>query len=263
MMDSGEMGGNGDKIIVGGEMGVFHTTQWTHILQARMLDESQRRKVIDALTTRYWNPVYYYLRRKGYEHEDASDLTQGFFCEIVLGRDIFYLADKSKGKFRTFLLTALDRYLIGQHRREKAQKRGGGHRFASFEQLDLENQYSVESSAAPEHSFLYGWATDILDGALKDLEREYIETDRRVYWDAFYCLVVNPIMTGKPPPSLRELCSHHNIETRKKASNIVTTAKRRFRTLLKQRIMDTGIPEDKVEEELQDLILILSRDGAA
>ena len=81
---------------------------WSQFIRARTSDESRRRAIMGRLADAYWKPVYCYLRYKGYDNERAKDLTQGFFCDIVLERDIFQQADLDKGRFRTFLLTTLN-----------------------------------------------------------------------------------------------------------------------------------------------------------
>ena len=107
---------------MGGNRGSFETTRWTQIQAAKTHDLEHRRESVNTLLTRYWKPVYCYLRRKGYNNADAKDLTQGFFHEIVLGRELLQRADQTKGRFRTFLLTALDRYATSVHRKDTAKK---------------------------------------------------------------------------------------------------------------------------------------------
>jgi hypothetical protein len=85
----------------------FPATDWTGII-----DPSSGQAIQQELSTRYWKPIYCYLRSKGYSDEDAQDLTQGFFAEIVLDRGLSRNIDRSKGKFRTLLLTALNHYAI-------------------------------------------------------------------------------------------------------------------------------------------------------
>lgn len=97
---------------MGGYDSRFYTTCWTVIADSNTDDETRNRLIINDLLSRYWKPVCCYLRRKGHDNESAKDLTQGFFCEIVLGRELIKKANKRKGRFRTFLLTALDRYVI-------------------------------------------------------------------------------------------------------------------------------------------------------
>ncbi len=112
--------GKYDRTELGGQGGAFETTHWTEILSARTLDENRRKATMDKLLGRYWKPVYCYLRRKGRDNETAKDLTQGFFQEVVLGRDLVQKAESQKGRFRTFLLTALDHYVTSVDRAETA-----------------------------------------------------------------------------------------------------------------------------------------------
>ena len=109
------------RTAIGGTKTKFGTTSWTKILDARTSTEERHSLIINELLDRYWKPVYCYLRHKGYDNEKAKDLTQGFFHEVVLGRDLLKQADKAKGKFRTFLLTALDRYTVDVYREETAK----------------------------------------------------------------------------------------------------------------------------------------------
>ena len=92
---------------MGGSHGAFLTTEWTVIDHIRSGDKSSSAVLMNDLLKKYWKPVYCYLRRKGFDNERAKDLTQGFFLEIVLKRALIEHADKSRGRFRTFLLTAL------------------------------------------------------------------------------------------------------------------------------------------------------------
>ena len=101
----------GDDTRIGGDGGRFPTTHWTVIDQVEPGNTAQSRLLIGRLVTDYWKPVYCYLRRKGYGNEEAKDLTQGFFQEVVLGRKLIERADSARGRFRTLVLTALDRYL--------------------------------------------------------------------------------------------------------------------------------------------------------
>ena len=101
------------------------------MLSARTGDDVHRKEAVGAILERYWKPVYCYLRRKGHDNEAAKDITQGFFCDVVLSRNLVPQADPTKGRFRTFLLTALDRYVIDRHRKEAAQVRREGARRAT------------------------------------------------------------------------------------------------------------------------------------
>ena len=112
-----------DSTTMGGENKIFPATRWSEIINLRMSDEAQKILIIDKFLRRYWKPIYCYLRSKGYDNEKTKDMTQGFFQEVVLGRELIQKAQQTKGHFRTLLLTALDRYVIDLHRYEATRKR--------------------------------------------------------------------------------------------------------------------------------------------
>lgn len=101
-----------DYTEIGGTRGDFMTTHWSLVEKAGSPEHDKDRVFIGLLLNRYWKPVYCYLRGKGHDNEQAKDLTQGFFHEVVLERQLIAKADAAKGRFRSFLLIALDRYLV-------------------------------------------------------------------------------------------------------------------------------------------------------
>jgi hypothetical protein len=106
-----------DHTDMGGAGRVFLTTHWSLIEDVKKRPDEDR-ALIGLLLERYWKPVYCYLRQKGYDNEQAKDLTQGFFHEIVLNLNLVQRADQSKGRFRSFLLYALNEYLMNERRSE-------------------------------------------------------------------------------------------------------------------------------------------------
>ena len=103
--------------------GRFVTTRWTLVNAAGHGSDSDDDALAELCQT-YWPPLYAYLRRQGHDREEAQDLTQGFFARLLERRDI-RTADPARGRFRSFLLTALKRYVINEHERETSLKRGG------------------------------------------------------------------------------------------------------------------------------------------
>ena len=111
-----------DQTDMGGSRKAFLTTQWSLIEEIKA-GRDRDSMLINFLLQQYWKPVYCYVRRKGYSNEQAKDLTQDFFLEIVLNRDLVCRAEKAKGRFRSFLLYALNEYLGKQNLKETARKR--------------------------------------------------------------------------------------------------------------------------------------------
>jgi DNA-directed RNA polymerase specialized sigma24 family protein len=242
---------------------LFKTTCWTDLGKVGGMPAQHCRAAIERLTSRYWKPVYVFLYRKGYRHEDALDLTQGFFHEIVLERRLFQQADQSKGRFRTYLLTILQRYVAEQFRKANAKKRVPSSCVTSLASSDLLEILSVESEATPEQIFQYIWAAELLDQALNEIRQEYCTNGKAAYWHVFHDKVVIPTLDGNNPPSLSELCRTYDVTNEKKVSNMIITAKRRFQGILKRILSETMESDSTVEDELAELISILSQGSAA
>src|SRR5947208_14709902 len=111
----------------------FATTHWSVVVAAGLDESSPARSALDKLCRAYWYPIYVYVRRKGHGPDDAQDLTQEFFAQLI-SKHHLRLADRNKGKFRTFLLTGLDYFLAREWSRAHRQKRGGQFSFISLDQ---------------------------------------------------------------------------------------------------------------------------------
>jgi len=248
---------------MGGARGSFPTTLWSEIGRSKTGDQANRMTLENNLLQRYWKPVYCYLRRKGYKNEVAKDLTQGFFHEIVLGYELIQKADQTKGRFRTYLLTALDRYIISIHRKETAKKRLPSGGIARLDTDSFPNIPAVEPKRSPEHAFHYTWAANILDRVLDELKDEYCSTGRPTHWAVFHDRILMPIFDNTAETSLSDICQEYGIETQKKAANMVITVKRRFASVLRRVLRQSVQSDDEVEEEIREFIQILSNGGAA
>jgi hypothetical protein len=217
---------------MGGTKDVFPTTRWSEILNVGTLDESQRKTVISELLRRYWKPVYCYLRHRGYANEPAKDLTQGFFCENVLSHGLIQRADQAKGRFRTFLLTALDHYVSSTYRKETAAKRMPTDGVRQMDGMDLPDFLAAPSGVRPDQVFCYAWATSFLDEVMAQVKQECHRTNTLVYWEVFRERIVKPILEDTEAPSLAAICAKYGINGESKASNMIVTVKRRVRATM-------------------------------
>jgi hypothetical protein len=247
-----DMGGAGD---------VFLTTHWSLIENIYGNDEDRNQALIGLLLTKYWKPVYCYLRRKGYDNEQAKDLTQGFFQEVVLGRELIQKADQSKGRFRSFLLMALNRYLINIRHEETAQKRIPKHRLIPLDEIDPPELPSEITESAPEDTFNYAWLSTLLEQIMTEVEVNCREHGLVIHWQAFYDRIVQPITESADPPTLADICEKYGIEDQRKASNMVITVKRRFQAALKRHVRNSVISSEEVSDELSDLMRFFPKDA--
>ena len=248
---------------MGGAKGSFETTHWSQIQNARTSDQQLRQISVNNFIDRYWKPVYCYLMHKGYKNEDAKDLTQGFFYEIVLGRELIQQAEKTKGRFRTFLLTALDRYATSVYRKNTAKKRLPEHGLAQLSDAGTPVSPISNLKLCPDQAFHYAWATNILDQVFDTVKRAYCTTGRATHWEMFQTTIVAPILDNTEAPPLAELCKKYGIESEKRASNMIITVKRRFSTALKNQLRQYVRSDSEVEDEIKALIEIISKGGAA
>jgi hypothetical protein len=239
---------------MGGVGEAFLTTHWSLIDDVNGSDDERNRALVSLLLKKYWKPVYCYLRQKGYDNEKAKDLTQGFFHEVVLGRALIQKADQSKGRFRTFLLAALRRYLISVREYETAQKRIPQHKLVS---LDLIDQYKLSESiskSTPEDAFNYAWASSLVEQVLHEVETACRDHGQTVYWLVFQSRILQPIMERTKPPSLGEICKKYGIEDGIKASSMILTVKRRFRATLKKCLRNSVTSDEEEIDELREIM---------
>jgi len=245
-----------DRTTMGGDRTAFPTTRWTQIIDSHTSNKARENLIISDLLEKYWKPVYCYLRRKGYSNDKSKDLTQGFFQEIVLGRELIQNADRAKGKFRTFLLTALDRYVIDLHRFETREKRSPKGSMLSLDDTEMTQMPAEISDITPQQGFHYAWISDLLDKVLAEVKQECHNTDKQNHWRAFAARLLEPILNDTAPPSLPEICQKYSIDNETKASNMIITVKRRLSKVLERHLQQFVPSDSDVKEELSGLMKV-------
>lgn len=136
-------------------------------------DATRRDAAWDHLCRTYWYPIYAFIRRRGKSAEDASDLTQAFFAKLI-EQDWLREVQRRETRFSTLLITILKNFLIKQHHREVAQKRGGGKTLISIDLAQAEDWFGAEplTTETPETLFEKRWALAVMDAALHRLRDE-------------------------------------------------------------------------------------------
>ena len=243
-----------DKTDMGGLQEAFLTTHWSLVEDIDTADDDDKnRALVGILLKRYWKPVYCYLRRKGYDNEQAKDLTQGFFHEVVLGRQLIEKAERSKGRFRSYLLVALNNYISAVHAAQTAQKRMPEGGFMPLDMTDPPDFSRVVGNYTPEESFDYAWVSALLEQVMEDVETICYKDGKSVHWHVFRERVLAPIMEGVDPPSLAEICHKYGIESPRVASNMIITVKRRFQAVLREHLRITVTSDGQIEGELAEI----------
>src|SRR5688500_8538763 len=155
----------------GSERANFPTTQWSIVLNAGASSESAVQAALATLCRQYWYPLYGFVRRQGRAHHEAEDCTQEFFARLLANGGMA-TARPERGRFRTFLLTALRNFLAKEWHRARARKRGGGTATLSIDIRNAQNRYEHEPLApalSPEHAFDRTWALGMIERAVGSL----------------------------------------------------------------------------------------------
>lgn len=239
------------------------TTHWSEIEAVRTATPERRATVLDRLARRYWKPVYYYLRAKGHQDADARDITQDFFVDVVLGRDLFGQAERHRGRFRAYLLHCLKNYLRDRRRRERARRRAPRRPLLSIDDwADAERSRDLPLPLGqdPEGVFHHKWATSLLEEVLGRLRVGCEEAGLQVHLDIFRQRVVRPALEHVPASPVDELARRHGL-TAKQVCNRTETIRRRFRRLLLGEVQLTVVDESAAEDELRSLMGHLTRRG--
>ena len=244
---------------MGGSQVKFLTTHWSLIEVITGDEEDENRVLIGSLLKRYWKPVYCYLRRHGYGNEEAKDLTQAFFHEVVLGRDLFQRADKSQGRFRSFLLVALKRYVAAARDKEFAQKRIPKSKLVPLEMVDESGLSAIRTELSPEDSYNYAWVSALLEQVLEHVKAGCYKDGKTCHWHLFCERILGPITDKADPPTMDELCSKYRIKDHTTASNMIVTVKRRFRRALRNHLRNLVSSDEEVDSELVEIMKFLPK----
>ncbi len=233
----------------------FASTRWTVVLSAGDPSSPQAAIALETLCRAYWYPLYAYIRRLGHSPEDAQDLTQGFFAQL-LERNLVAKADPERGRFRSFLLASLKRFLAHEWEKAGARKRGGHARVIPLD-LDTAETRCVRVAApgdTPDQAFDHQWALALLDVVLSRLRKEYTDSGR----DELFVGLKETLSGGRSEIPYRELAGRLGLSegALKVAAHRL---RRRYRELLREEIANTVAGPEEVEEELRHLFAALAK----
>jgi RNA polymerase sigma factor (sigma-70 family) len=226
----------------------FGTTSWSLVIAAGDRANPRAREALESLCRLYWPPIYTYLRRRGYDLGDAEDLTQGFFLKL-LEKGSIAGARADRGKFRTFLLTALKNYLADEHARQGALKRGGGRSVVSFDAREAEAWLAREpvDDESPDRLFDRRWAGAVIERAISRLEKHMVDTVGPERLEA-----LRPFLSDGGDGGYAGAADVLGIgETAVRVA--VHRMRRRLGELLREEIAQTVASPAEVDEELREL----------
>jgi RNA polymerase sigma factor (sigma-70 family) len=233
----------------------FLSTHWSVVVRASQQGSAAAEEALSELCRTYWYPLYGFIRRQGHAPPEAEDLTQQFFA-LLLEKNYVAEAKQEKGRFRSFLLTVLKRFLANEWDRQHAQKRGGFQTVVEIDRAMAEARLNAElvHSLTPDVLFERQWATALLERVMGRLEEEYVGSGRaKLFQHLRGCLA-----KGDSARPYREIAAELGLsETAIKTC--VHRLRGRYQDLLREEIGNTVSSPSEVEEELRHLFAAFSR----
>jgi RNA polymerase sigma factor (sigma-70 family) len=229
--------------------GRFATTRWSLVLAAGRRSSPEGERALADLCRRYWYPLYVYVRRRVHDVEEARDLTQEFFAGL-LERQTLARADPKRGRFRTFLLTSLQHFLINEWQKARAQKRGGGRRALAldFDAKDSQAAFEPAHDWTAERVYERQWALTLLDQVLGRLRQEYADADKARLFEQ-----LKPFLAGETQTT-RYAGVAQALKLSEGAVRVAAhRLRKRYRELLREEVAQTVADDAEVEDEIRAL----------
>ncbi len=232
----------------------FATTHWSMVLKAGEEPSTQANAALDALCRRYWYPLYAYVRRRGYDPEEARDLTQEFFSRL-LQRNPLGSLDSSKGRFRAWLMASMKHLLANEWKRGNRVKRGGGMKLISLDDGEAEERYQREpvDDATPEKLFERRWAQALL---AQVLERLRLEMEAGGEGSRYAELKGHLVTSGEPSPG-PDLAGKLGLSV-SGVKSVIHRMRRRYAEMFREEIAQTLSSPAELEDEIRHLLAALS-----
>ena len=225
------------------------STRWSVVLAVRDSDSKIARKALETLCELYWYPVYAYIRRRSASADEAQDLTQEFFAKL-LEKNYVATADRERGRFRAFLLTAVKHFLSNEWQKQRAQKRGGGRQPISLDWREGERRYSIEPSNedTPEALFDKQWAITLVNHVLEMIREEFAAAGKESQFDALKGYLAGRTVDANYTKASKSLgMSEGAIRV------AVHRMRKRYRSLLRREISETVSEPGEVDDEIRRL----------
>jgi RNA polymerase sigma factor (sigma-70 family) len=234
---------------------VFPVTRWTVVLAASGTPSPESAAALERLCSSYWYPLYAFVRRSGHLPPEAEDLTQEFFARL-LEHNWIAQADRHKGRFRSFLLMAMKRFLANEWKKAKTLKRGGQVRFVPLQLEAAETRYTREpaDTRTPEQLFEKQWALTLLESVLSRLREDYGREGKGALFHA-----LEPCLVGSRDTQPYAALGAELGMTEGAARVAVCRLRERYRECLKAAIAHTVASAAEVDEELRHLLRVMAR----
>jgi RNA polymerase sigma-70 factor (ECF subfamily) len=233
----------------------FATTHWSVVLRAGRGGSEEAPAALGRLYQSYWYPLYAYVRRQGHDPGAAQDVVQEVFLAL-LEKNQLAAVDPGKGRFRSYLLAAVNHLLANEWHKRHRQKRGGGQALVALDGLAAEDRYRLEPAdgRAPDVLFERRWALALLDGVFLRLRTEWEAAGKGATFDA-----LKVFLSGDgDAPGYAEAGTR--LGWSEGAARVaVHRLRQQYRNLLREEIAQTVTNLEEVEDELCHLLAVLRR----
>jgi RNA polymerase sigma-70 factor (ECF subfamily) len=232
----------------------FATTHWSIVLAAGDSALPGAQEALEKLCRTYWYPLYAFVRLKGHSPEDAKDLTQAFF-ERFLQKHYVKDVVREKGRFRTFLLTILQRFLCDQFDRATAAKRGGGVPIVTLDAVGAEAQLeqAVASRQSPESVFERAWADTVVHTTVERLGDEYAAEGKASLFSELKRYLSCPADRSDYSATAQRLGMSADAVV-----VAVMRLRRRYRSLVRAEVANTVATPAEIDDEMRYLVGLLT-----
>jgi DNA-directed RNA polymerase specialized sigma24 family protein len=233
----------------------FPTTHWSLVGRAGHDADEDRRQALGELLLQYLPALRtHLLYGKRLSPEDADDLLQEFVAGKILERNLIGRADAQLGKFRTFLLTALDRFLIDRVRQQAAKKRTPDEGTPQI----LGDRAELLAAEQPSDIFDVAWARSVISQTVELMREQCQASDRADVWGVFECRLLDPLINGAEPVEYDVMVERFGFQSPSQASNVLITAKRMFARLMRSVVGQYALGSDEIESEIHELMEVLA-----
>ncbi len=232
----------------------FRTTRWSVVLRAGQSSTDEASPALEELCRTYWYPLYLYVRRRGHDAHQAQDLTQGFFARL-LEKNSFAVADPDRGRFRTFLLCALNNFLHNEHEHATRAKRGGGREMLPLEAEDAEQRFQNEPACheTPERIFERRWVETLLQRVITRLRQENIDAGDGERFEILKVYLVE----DRGAVTFADMAPRLGL-TEAGVKGVVRRLRGRYREILREEVAQTLDDPADVDSEIRHLLAALS-----
>jgi RNA polymerase sigma factor (sigma-70 family) len=235
-----------------GAPGGLPSTHWTVIIAARYPDSPAGQQALDRFCKSYWYPIYAFIRKHGHPHHAAQDLTQNFFARL-LEKKILARVTPGRGRFRSYLLRVLRRFLVNARCHEHALKRGGGKTFVSIDDsAGARYEDQPRDADTPESVFHRQWALAVMEQAVCRLREYYRKVNKELHFRLLACCLPGAMEPVSYPEAAKAL-STTEAAVRMEASRLL----RRYGKALRAELASLGCTAEEIKDEIRFLMQVV------